>query len=172
MSTTSIAAEPLSRADAAWLRMERTTNPMTVTALMLFDAPLDFDRLRAALEERLLLHPRFRRRVVEHLLGLAAPRWEDDSRFDIRGHLHRVALPPPGDDAALRALVSDLMSERLDLARPPWQTHLIEGVGRGCAVLTRVHHCVGDGYALVRILLSMADPIPAPDPGLARRTLP
>lgn len=148
--------EAMSNVDVAWLRMEHPTNLMMVTALLLFDEPLDDTRLRKVIEDRLLPNRRFRQRVVQR--GLRhRPRWECDTRFALSSHVHRVALPGPGDDRSLQDLVSDLMSTPLDHSKPLWQMHLIEGHGKGCAVLVRIHHCIADGIALLRLLLSLTD---------------
>jgi diacylglycerol O-acyltransferase len=151
------AAERLSAVDTAWLHMEDPTNLMMVTGVLVFDRPLDFERLSGLLRDRLLPIPRFRQRVVEARFPFSGPRWEADPHFDLRSHLHRVSLRPPGDEGALREFVSDLMSTPLDPSKPLWQYHLIEGYGGGCAILCRIHHSIGDGIALVRVLLSMAD---------------
>ncbi|HQR47356.1 MAG TPA: wax ester/triacylglycerol synthase family O-acyltransferase, partial [Thermoanaerobaculia bacterium] len=150
-------SEPLTAVDTAWLHMEEPTNLMMVTGFLAFDEVLDFGRLTRLMQERLLRAPRLTQRVVEPRLPFAPPRWETDPTFDIRAHLHRVALHPPGDDRALRELVSDLMSTPLDFTKPLWQFHLVEGYGRGCALVGRFHHALGDGVALVRLILSMAD---------------
>jgi diacylglycerol O-acyltransferase / wax synthase len=155
-------SEPMASADAAWLHMESPTNLMVVTGLMLFDEPLEFERLKTTLKERLLRFERFRQRVVEPALSLGGPRWETDPNFDIRAHVHRLALPAPGDQAALQDLVSDIMSAPLDFSKPPWHYYLIEGYGSGCAVLARLHHCIADGIALTQVLLGMTDPCPEP----------
>jgi WS/DGAT/MGAT family acyltransferase len=74
--------------------------------------------------------------------------------------VHRIALPSPADAAALSALVSDILSTPLDHGRPLWQLYVVEGVGppiaHGTALITRVHHCLGDGVALVRVLLALS----------------
>jgi diacylglycerol O-acyltransferase len=150
-------SEPLSNVDAAWLHMEDPTNLMMVTGVLLFDEPIDFGRLRAVVAERLLRWPRFIQRVVEPRFSFGAPRWETDPHFDLRAHVHRVALAPPGGKAELEELVSDLMSAPLDFTKPLWQYHLIEGYGSGCALVCRLHHAIGDGIALVSVLLSMTD---------------
>jgi WS/DGAT/MGAT family acyltransferase len=150
-------SEPLSAVDTAWLHMEEPTNLMMVTGFLAFDEVLDFGRLTGLMRKRLLRVPRLTQRVVESRLPFAPPRWETDPTFDIRAHLHRVALRPPGDNLALRELVSDLMSTPLDFSKPLWQFHLVEGYGRGCALVCRFHHALGDGVALVRLVLSMAD---------------
>ena len=151
----------LSPVDAAWLRMEDPTNLMMVTGLLVFDARVDPRRLRTTLERRLLPIDRFRQRVHESALGIALPQWEEDGNFDLDAHLHRVAVPAPGDQATLQALVGDLMSTPLDMSKPLWQLHLVEGLrGGGSAILVRIHHCVADGIALVRVLLSLTDSTP------------
>ena len=120
-------AEPLSSVDAAWLRMEDPTNLMMVTGILVFDQPLDPGRFRSTIERRLLPFDRFRQKVVEAPFGVGPPRWVDDDRFDLDSHLHRVALPPPGGKAALEEMVGDLMSTPLDMSKPLWQMHLIDG---------------------------------------------
>jgi WS/DGAT/MGAT family acyltransferase len=158
-------SERLSNVDNAWLRMEDPTNLMMVTGVLVFDQPLDFARLRATIEQRLLSFDRFRQRVV---YSGGAAHWQDDPHFTLSAHLHRIALPAPHDQAALQDLVSTLMSTPLDLSKSPWQFHLIEEYGAGCVLLTRLHHCIADGIALMRVLLSLTDdaPVPAaPDSG-------
>ena len=150
-------SEPLSAVDTAWLHMEEPTNLMMVTGVLVFDEILDFGRLAALMKERLLRVPRLTQRIVDPRLPFAPPRWETDPTFDLRAHLHRVALHPPGDQAALRELVSDLMSTPLDFSKPLWQFHLVEGFGKGSALVGRLHHALGDGVALVRLILSIAD---------------
>jgi WS/DGAT/MGAT family acyltransferase len=147
----------MSNVDTAWLHMELPNNLMMITGVFVFDQPLDFERFRATLEQRFLRFERFRQRVVETRRG---PRWEMDPHFDIANHVHRIALPAPGDQQALQELVSDLMSMPLDFTKPLWQFHLVEGYQGGAAWIGRLHHCVGDGIALMRVLLDMSDESP------------
>src|SRR5205807_5193670 len=98
-----MARTPLSSVDAAWLRMEDPTNLMMVTGLLVFDERLDPSAVRQVIEERLLGFPRFRQRVAEAPLGMRPPPWSSDRRFELDAHLHRVALPEPGDKGALEA---------------------------------------------------------------------
>jgi diacylglycerol O-acyltransferase / wax synthase len=163
-------------ADAAWLHMDRPANPMVVNSVIWFDEPLDWERVKSVVSLRLVdQFPRFRRRVGDPLAR--PPRFEDDSEFDVEQHLHRLALPAPGDQAALQDLVSDLITPPLDPTRPLWHAYLIEGYGRGCAVLFRIHHCIADGIALARVMLSLTDTqvdagiAPPPRPGATGRRL-
>jgi diacylglycerol O-acyltransferase / wax synthase len=149
-------------ADAAWLHMDRPTNPMVVNSVIWFDEPLDWERAREVFARRLVDEfPRFRRRVTESLAG---PRFEDAPEFDIDQHLHRLALPAPGDQAVLQEVIGDLITPPLDRTRPLWHVYLIEGFGEGCAILFRIHHSIADGIALARVMLSLTDE--APDAGI------
>ena len=161
-----MSAQRMSNADAAWLHMDRPTNLMVVNALLFFDEPLDIERTREVVRTRLVERfPRFRRRIAEPRLGIGLPSWEDDPAFDLDLHVHRLALPAPSDKAELQALVGDLVVRPLDRARPLWDMYAIEGYCGGTAVLTRMHHCIADGIALARVLLSLTDS--QPDAGLA-----
>lgn len=150
-------AEALSRADAAWLHMDEPTNHFVVTSLLLLEDRLELERLREALRRRLPALPRLSRRAVETGWPLASPRWEADPTFELDAHLHRVALPGAGGRGELEALLGDLIGQPLDLQRPPWQTYLIEDYEGGSAVVTRLHHCLGDGAALVQLQLALTD---------------
>jgi diacylglycerol O-acyltransferase / wax synthase len=160
-------SQVFSPVDATWLRMDRLTNKMMITGVMMFDQPLDFERAKEIIATRMLRHERFRQRVREVPFGLTLPRWEDDPHFDLSAHLHRIALPGPGDMNALQELVSDLMSTPLDYTRPLWDFHIVDNFGEGGAIIGRLHHCIGDGLALVDVLLGMTDEAPEPLPAIA-----
>jgi len=153
-----MSAQRMSNADAAWLHMDRPTNLMVVNALLWFEEPVDAGRVREILRSRLVEpFPRFRQLVVERRLGVGVPSWEDDPNFDLDLHVHHLALPAPGDKRALEALVSDLISKPLDRRKPLWDWYLVDGFGAGMAMVVRIHHCIADGIALSRVLLSLPD---------------
>ncbi len=155
--------ERLSSADAAWLHMDRPTNLMVINSLLLLERQLDHARLLGVVRRGLLArYPRFHQLVVEHMRG---PAWEDDPAFELGRHVHRVGLPAPGDEAALRELVGDLMATPLDHSKPLWDMYAIDGYGDGGALLVRMHHCIADGIALARVMLSLTDSAPHPRRG-------
>ncbi len=151
-------------ADAAWLHMDRDTNPMVVNSLSLLGGVPSYDAIAELLEERLVgRFPRFGQRVVDPFGR--RPAFEDDPNFEVGAHLHRLALPAPGDRAALEALVGDLVTAPLDPNGPLWHVYLIEGYEGGrAAVLWRIHHCIADGIALSQVMLSITDEV-EPDLG-------
>ena len=150
----------MSSGDAAWLGMEDPTNLMMVTGVMLLDGRLDAARLKSVLDRRLAPFGRFHQRVVRPRMRGNVLHWQDEARFDIDNHVSHVALPPPGGDKALRELVSEVMSTPLDMTKPLWHIHLVDGHERGSVVLARIHHSMADGIALVRVMLSLADRTP------------
>ena len=152
--------EPLSNVDAAWLHMEDPTNLMTITAVMSFADKLAFDEVKSLVEDRLLIYDRFRQRVVRSAVPFSKPRWVEHDQFNLRSHLQRVALPDPGGQAELQDMVSTLMSTPLDMSKPLWQMQYIENYRGGSALVIRIHHCIADGIALVRVMLGMTDDAP------------
>jgi WS/DGAT/MGAT family acyltransferase len=149
--------ERMSSVDTAWLRMDRATNRMAIVGVLVFDTPLDYDRLKARLETRWLRYGRFRMRPREDLTGAW---WEDTPRFDLARQLKRVRLPGRGGPDALKRFVARLAPRPFDPRRPWWEFHLVEGYGSGSAVVVRIHHSYADGIALIGVLLSLTSESP------------
>jgi len=160
----------MARADAAWLRMDRPENLMVITSVLWFEQPIPLEPLRALLRERLVERfPRYAQRVVDGGV-LGGPHWEDDEDFDLDLHVHHIALPAPGGRAELQELVGDLMATPLDRSRPLWHVHVVDGYEGGGALVMRMHHCIADGIALARVMLSLTDPAPdVPNPSIEAR---
>ncbi|PHV04041.1 wax ester/triacylglycerol synthase family O-acyltransferase [Janthinobacterium sp. BJB412] len=163
---------PLSLVDRAWLRMDRPSNLMMICGVMMFAAPLSLARLKHTIAERLLCFHRFRQRVV---VVNGAPCWHTDAAFALDWHVRRVALPAPGGGAELADVASDLISTALDPDKPMWQFHLLDGADGSCALVLRIHHCYGDGFALSHVMACLTDidpsrpALPAPDPDADQR---
>ena len=160
-ATPKLRREPMSRVDTAWLRMERATNLMMITGVMMFETPMDIQTLRRVVEQRFLAYPRFRQKAVETPAGAW---WETDRDFDIDWHIRLTALPGRAGKKELERLTSQLASTPLDQTKPLWQFHLVEKFGGGSALITRIHHCYADGIALVQVLLSLTDTSSEPKP--------
>ena len=155
---------PMSAADAAWFHIDGPANLAITMGVVLTRKPLDFDRVRKLYSERITSFDRFRQRVVETGFPMATPHWQDVPHFDIDQHLHHIALPAPHDEAALMRLVSDIASMPLDHALPLWQVHVIDDVEGGSALITRCHHCMADGTALMTVIQRLFDPAPGAKP--------
>ena len=150
--------EPLSDLDAAILGIEDKTNLMLISGILTFARPVGVDELKVVLRQRwLAAQRRMRQRLIRPAMLLARAYWEDDPYFDLNAHVHRIALPAPGDEATLQELASDLVSMPLDHSKPLWQIHVIDNYGAGGAIMFRIHHAIADGTALAELLLSLTD---------------
>ncbi len=152
--------EPMSRVDTAWLRMERPTNPMMITGVLMFAEPMALEKLRRVIKQRFLAYTRFRQKAVETAAGAA---WQIDENFDLDWHVQHAALPGRGGKRALERFVSQLASSPLNHSRPLWQFHLVERYEGGSALVARIHHSYADGIALVQVLLSLTDTTREPE---------
>lgn len=148
----------MSRVDTAWLRMERPTNPMMITGVLMFAEPMSLERLKRVVKQRFLSYRRFRQKAV---VTPAGAQWENDLNFNLDWHVQHAALPGRADKRALERFVSQLASSPLNHDRPLWQFHLVERFdGGGSALVARIHHSYADGIALVQVLLSLTDTQP------------
>jgi diacylglycerol O-acyltransferase / wax synthase len=121
----------------------------------------------AALAPRMRAVRRAQQRVRRLPLDVGPPVWVDLGEFDVGYHFRRTALPAPGDDTALCALVARVMGQRLDRDRPLWESWVIEGLAGGrWAVLSKLHHCLADGMSGTQLLAALfaATPPPAGEP--------
>lgn len=155
-SVPGLPTEALRSVDYAWLRMDEPANLMIIHGVLVFDTPLDAARVRELVRERLLSIPRFRQRVVQPTGG-GWPEWQESPDLDIDDHFVVQTLPEGSDDAELAHLVGLHMGEPLDPQRPPWVFYLLQGYRGGSAFFGRLHHTLGDGIALMLVLLSLAD---------------
>ena len=135
LGATDMKNELFSPVDAAWLHMDKPTNLAVIVGVMMFDAPLDFERFRAVVTDRLLIYDRFKQRVKEPLLGLGLPTWEVDPQFDLDYHVQRVALAAPGDEAALQELAGAVDERAIGSTSPVMAVHVCR------SLRVRYRHC-------------------------------
>ena len=150
-------SERMSRVDTAWLRMDNDVNLMMIVGVWIVEPALTLEALRERIASKLLKYPRFRQRVEHDLLGA---NWVEDEDFDIARHVAATKLDferGQSEREALQARVGDLATTPLDPAHPLWKFDLIEHHERGSAVIVRIHHCIGDGIALISVMLSITD---------------
>ncbi len=153
-----MSTRPIDPVDTIWLNMDRADNLMVIEGIMTTDEPLDLDRFKAVISERVLdRFPVFTQRPVDSRLPLGLPHWEDDPDFDLDRHLRTGVLPAPGGDASLQDYISDFFDDPLPRDRPLWEMHVLEGYDGGSAIYSRFHHSLADGIALMQVLLSLTD---------------
>jgi diacylglycerol O-acyltransferase len=159
--------ERMSPLDATFLYVEDGVTHMHIASCAVFEGPAPaYDRVVAAIAGKLDLIPRYRQVVRLVPLQLGRPIWVDDPHFRIEYHVRHTALPPPGGDDELRALMGRIMSQELDRHRPLWEAWMIEGMADGrWGLITKIHHCMADGVAgtdLLAVLLDDEPDLPPP----------
>lgn len=164
--------------DATFLYMETPSTYGHVSGLSIYDRPSpDFDPLqewRAQIERRLHLLEPLTRRLRNVPFNLDHPFWIEDPDFDLDFHVRHTAVPRPGRDDQVAALVARIIARPLDRSRPLWESYVIDGLaGDRFGILTKIHHATVDGASGVELLTIMLDTTPEgddiPSPQLAPR---
>ncbi len=152
---TAVRLNPL---DAAWLFTESRATPNHVGGLLQFrlpeDAPQDFLRLMMAefRNHRSFTAP-WNRRLKIAFNKNPIPAWIEDDAIDLEYHVRHAALPWPGGERELGELIGRLQSSPIDLARPPWECTIIEGLaGNRFAMFIKMHHSLIDGVSGMKLL--------------------
>ena len=147
--------EPLTSVDIAWLRMDEPTNLMHIHGVLALSGELDHAAVERLFHERLLHIPRFRQRIACDERGDLC--WSDDPEFDLSRHLVVERLPEPADDRALANAISPFLGIPFDRRYPLWEFRIWQGHPKGTVIFGRLHHAIGDGVALLMVLLALTD---------------
>lgn len=159
--------ERMSTLDAGFYFMEHDNVPMHVGSVAVFEGPAPtYGDVVRLLVSKLPLVPRYRQRVRTAPLNLSRPAWIDDEHFEVLYHVRHTAVPAPGGVEQLRNLAGRVFAQRLDLAKPLWETWLVEGLQGGrWALMSKVHHCMIDGVAGWDLAAALLDTRPDAEPG-------
>ena len=161
----------MSATDAGFLYLDRPHAPLQIAAVVRLSGRISVEELAVRIESRIGRAPRYAQRAVPVPFALGHFAWEDAPDFDARDHVQRWSLPAPGGEHELCELAARLMAQPLARDRPLWEMHLLEGShDGGAALLIKVHHCMVDGLAGVRLLDEILDAEPRPlEPARAPR---
>jgi len=159
--------DQLSALDSIFIAGERPGLPQHVGGLSVLDPSqsqdFGFEKLLRVVGERIRLAPRYMRKLREVPGGLDRPWLVDDPSFDVRLHVHRIAVPAPGTLRELAELTGLLFSQPLERSRPLWEMWLIEGAADGrVALLMKSHHCLTDSAAASGLGSLLCDLEPEP----------
>jgi len=162
--------------DAVFLSMETPSWHQHVGGLTILepgDRPISFESVVETIAERLVFAPKFRWKLKTVPFDLDRPVWVDDADFDVRRHIHRIAVPAPGGPKELGEVAGTLLSTQLDRRRPLWELWYLEGiVGGKVALLLKYHHCLLDGVSGASLATALLDLEPNPAPGAMLMTPP
>lgn len=145
----------MSPVDVAWLRMDVPANLMHVHGVLVVGGEPTLDEARRILGGRLMRIPRFLQRVARDGARYV---WANDAAFDLSRHVTEERLPEPGGERELAATIGTHFARPFDRRHPLWEFRLLRGYnGSDTVVFGRLHHAIGDGVALMVVLLAMTD---------------
>lgn len=150
--------------DASFLYLEDGVTHLHIAGCAVLEGPApSYESVIEAIAAKLDRVPRYRQVVRFVPFDLSRPVWVDDPHFNLAYHLRHTALPSPGGQAELEALMGRLMSQELDRHRPLWEAWMVEGLEDGCwALVTKIHHCMADGVSGTGLLAVILDAERAP----------
>lgn len=160
----------LSPLDQMFARMESPRTPMHIGALAVFDLPKGAQRsftrdLYEAFSQLAYLPFPFDSVIAG---GPSMAYWKQ-VQLDPSYHVRLSALPHPGTARDLGALVERLHSTPLDMTKPLWEAHLIEGLaGHQFAFYFKAHHSAVDGMGAMNYIKHWLTTDPDAPPGSGR----
>jgi WS/DGAT/MGAT family acyltransferase len=166
--------ERISANDAIWLQ-DSDTNLMVINAVIITDR-LTVATLRRTFQKRVFGGPdpaRFQRLRCRIINRGGVSYWEEDPTFDIARHIVPAQGKKLNSLKEVQAYVGRMANRKLDLRHPGWEIKVIERFEDGAsAILVRIHHCIGDGMALVSLMFALMDETWDRPDGLAKGSLP
>ncbi|KAK3122953.1 hypothetical protein QOZ80_8AG0620990 [Eleusine coracana subsp. coracana] len=164
--------------DDTWSMVEEPVSPtgrlldsMWIIVTIGLGAPLDLSVFRAGIDAQLARHPRFRSIQVTDGFKDGNPRWVP-ATVNLDDHIIVRRLDPAAvaadPDQAVEDYVATLSTLPMDRSRPMWEFHCLDfpTSEATATVALRAHHSLGDGTALLTLLVactrSVADPTRLP----------
>ncbi len=157
----------LSPVDQMFARMESVRTPMHIGALAIFELPPGADQSFARELYETFSQMAFLPFPFDSVIagGAGMSYWrqvEPDPSY----HVRLSALPQPGTDRELGALVERLHSSPLDMTKPLWEAHIIEGLSEDrFAFYFKAHHCAVDGMGAMNLIKTWLTTDPDAPPG-------
>lgn len=160
--------EQLGGLDAMFIHAEQNGMPMHISSFSIYDPAetdkqsLGFEEIEAVFENMVADISVMRSRLVKAPLNIDQPYWMPVDDFDIQSHLHRFALPDPGDWAELSKMIGHLHAQPLNRSLPLWEAYIIEGIDKAVnaskgsfGILLKIHHSIMDGSTGMAIFSSL-----------------
>jgi diacylglycerol O-acyltransferase len=146
--------------DMPWLYLESADTPMHFSILMTFEAPAGsptsfVNDLATSLAGTPVRAP-WNLRLGDGTLGRYGSMLFEDPAPDLAHHIQRHTLGSPGTIDGLLTFVADLHSTGLDMTRPLWECHVVDGFADGrFALFLKIHHGLLDGSSSMRLVMGM-----------------
>ncbi|KAK3752745.1 hypothetical protein QZH41_018701 [Actinostola sp. cb2023] len=151
----------LSSKDVPFLH-ESKSNRNYINGLFVIDGKPDIDQFRHLLMERIILnyeepsYVRMRQLVVKHYGRYV---WQAEDDFDIKKHVVLYDGSSPCNEAELQETLGALASSPIPEDISPWLFVIVplNMEKEQFAACVRIHHILGDGFALVGLIARIVD---------------
>ena len=145
---------------------ETENNPNFINGLFVVDGDIDLDELRKLIMSRVVenseepSYARMRKRVVQQYWRYV---WQDEPDFDIKKHVVVYEGDAPRSEAELQKMLSQQFSAPMRDDVSPWEVIVtrLDLPGKDqTAICMRIHHAIGDGFALIGLFSRLMDKKP------------
>ncbi len=136
-----------------------------ITALMTIRGKLDVEKLRKLVENKIVRSQpevSYKRMTQRVLKCYNTYLWRDEENFDIAEHIPVYDKEMVTSKTQLENIYSELCSRPIPERISPWQFTIIpmDSKDELYAIHFKVHHCIGDGFAMVGLLCQLVDTKP------------
>lgn len=154
------APAPIRAEDALFLHAQTPLLCQQVGAVVLLEPPpLPAAAFGTAMRQRTREVPELHRRLERPRKRWRRARWVADRDIDFDRRIRHVTIGEPGRGDTVGELVDSFFSVPCDPYTSPWEMLLVHGMpGERTAVAVKVHHALGDSYAIIAALGKLFDP--------------
>ncbi|XP_060218412.1 wax ester synthase/diacylglycerol acyltransferase 11-like isoform X2 [Lycium barbarum] len=129
-----------------------------IVAIMGWKVPIEVDSVKAEIQRKLLKHPRFSSlQVMDESDGSRKMRWVPTTvNIDDHTIVPQIADDNMDTDKLVEDYISNLSTTTIDMSKPLWDIHIlnVKTSHAKATSICRFHHSLGDGIALISLLLS------------------
>ena len=125
-----------------------------ITCVFFFNTRIKKEKIIHVLRTKLCTFPRFTSILIKPSLSSREYEWQQVNEMDFNYHLVQMSCKEK-NKMELHSFISELQNEASDITQPLWRCYMVPMEKGGMALVTRIHHCIGDGTTLVHVLFSV-----------------
>ena len=145
---------------------ETEYNRNFINGLFVVDGTIDMEEFRQLIMSRVVQnveepsYVRMRKRIVQRYWRYI---WQDEPDFDIKKHIRRLEGGGPRSEEDLQKMLGENFSSSMREDISPWEILVtpLDLPGKDqTAICIRIHHAIGDGFAMIGLFARLMDKKP------------
>lgn len=145
---------------------ETEYNRNFINGLFVVDGTIDMEEFRQLIMSRVVQnveepsYVRMRKRIVQRYWRYI---WQDEPDFDIKKHIRRLEGGGPRSEEDLQKMLGENFSSPMREDISPWEILVtpLDLPGKDqTAICIRIHHAIGDGFAMIGLFARLMDKKP------------